>query len=115
MESKKGNASLYCVSSSKVSNTAVGLSFKSGGCWCCAEKLKGNLCQDCCKPPCSNVAVAHALFDAVKTKLVGNALDVQKTKVSNVEMHLSKGQCGISWNTHTNLSAVRKTLKMAVA
>lgn len=113
----KGNISLFVQPLPKVRDVAVGLSFKLSGDGCAFNRLHtGCTCPSKChEAGCEATVVAYALYIVVKLKLCGTPLQVKSSKVVDVWPSFNGGSFGINWRVQGTLSAVRKSLGMAVS
>jgi hypothetical protein len=59
-------------------------------------------------------AVAYAIFEHIRDKLTGSALELFKTKVSNVNCYTTHGAFTVTWNTQGTVTSLRKTTGIAL-
>lgn len=55
-------------------------------------------------------AVAYALFELIRDKLIGSPLEVARSKVDHIAVHAHGNHLVIAWNTQGNQSSLRKTV-----
>ncbi len=83
---------------------------------CCLKGLMYN-CADGGKGAMkgsAEAALAFALFEAVRDKLVSSPLEMTKSRVSNIACHAIGGTISIGWNCQGTGSILRKTCGLAV-
>lgn len=117
MELTKKNINICIGVTKKVSDIAICLSIPfSGMAMCCVKKLLTN-CSDVKElmNGSEEAALAFALFELIRDKLSGSALEVYKTKVSNVSCYALNGNLVIRWNTQGTVTSLRKTCGIVVS
>lgn len=83
---------------------------------CCFRKLSA-----CCPGPTARMqgteasAIGFALFETVRDKLSGSALEVFKTKVSNIQCSTIESHLVITWNTQGTGTSLRKTVGLMLS
>lgn len=117
ISAKKGGLSVSVSVTKKVADVAVGLCFKLPCDGCVANRLKGVASCGCDSFPegSEETALGLSLFLAVKAKLCGSPKDLFKTKVGNVTCVMHSDHFGINWKTQGTVSAVRKSLGIALS
>jgi hypothetical protein len=117
MQIKKSQILLTVASSKKVADLIVSISVPFDGvCDGCLKKLKVN----CGEPTAlmagsEKSALAYALYETVRDKLSGSALETFKTKVSNVECNVLDKHFVITFHTQSTGTSLRKTCGMALS
>lgn len=118
MEVRNKNLSLVVGVSKRVPDIAVNITFSFPGvAECC---LKGLLCN-CAegerelKNGSHNAALAYALFEAIRDKLVSSPLELSKSRVSNISCKTIGNSLSISWNCQGTGSSLRKTCGLAIS
>ena len=123
---KKGHISLCIGATNRVGDVVVALdiavkcsagilkSLKCGTpCMCSVNDKKESCC--CCPEGCEETMVCWALAHAVDQKLAGSPLEVFKSRVGNVNCSYCCGNFTISWHTQGTVSAVRKSIGLALS
>lgn len=77
---------------------------------CCIKRLKFN----CAEAPMlmkgsEDAALAYALFETIRDKLMGSGLEIFKNKVSNITCNSFNNSFTITWNTQGTGTSLRKT------
>lgn len=117
MNVKSKNIQLTVAFTKRVSDIAVCISIPfSGIAQCCLKKLSCN----CSEPSelmqgSEEAALAYALFETVRDKLTGSALEVFKTKVSNISCYAIGDIFSIQFNTQATGTNLRKTCGLALS
>lgn len=126
LSGSKSNLHLFIAPTSKVGDVVVCLDIPANcslvalkklrtGCAClCCKDEKGEACQ-CCPKDSEMSALCHALMLAVKQKLSGTPLEVLKSKVGNVSGCYHNGSYSICWKVQGTVSAVRKSIGLALS
>lgn len=117
MEVHNKNISLCLGVSKRVPDIAVSLSIPfSGVAPCCLKKLMCN-CADGSglMKGSEEAALSFALFEAIRDKFVGSALELSKSRVSNMSCATVGGNLVIRWNCQGTGSSLRKTCGLAVS
>ncbi len=103
--------------SKKVADIAVSMTFTFPNiAECC---LKGLMCN--CADGGNGVmngsaeaALAYALFEAIRDKLISSPLELSKSRVSNISCRTIGGSLVIGWNCQGTGSSLRKTCGLAI-
>ncbi len=112
MEVKGKGISLVVGISKKVPDIAVAMSFPfSGISDSCLKKLLCNCSGEkhSIKKGGHEAAMAYAIFEAVRDKLVSSPLELSKSRVSNISCRVINHNFTISWNCQGTGSSLRKT------
>jgi hypothetical protein len=84
---------------------------------CCFKKLLCNIQHR--NPKLMNgseeSALAFSMFELIRDKMIGSPLESTKSKVSNIKPKILNNNLVIYWNCMGNLSALRKSLSLAVS
>ncbi len=117
MKVKKEGLTLVVGVSKRPADIVVGMSIKLKNIApCCFKKLKNNCMQEAvAMRGTAQAAFAYALYEAVRDKLAGSGLEIFKTKVSDVDVNVINGMITIIWKTHGTISALRKSMSIAVS
>lgn len=121
MESKK-NAVLLTVSKCrKMPDIAVVLGVKYEANHASVQKLKDAFSFDnlqsnnCLYTGAEYSALAYSIFMLIKNKMVGSPLELSRSKVSNIDCNVIGKKFLITWNTQGSISALRKTIGLALS
>jgi hypothetical protein len=117
MEVKKSGLTLYVRPTKLVGDASVSMSFPTLVDGCTLNKLvnNGSSCLSECYPTGSEYsAVCFALYLMVNQQLVGDPLAVSKSKVNSVVCGVNNGHFFINWNVKGTVSAVRKSIGLAL-
>jgi hypothetical protein len=111
MEIKDKGISLVVGVSKRVPDIAISLGFHfSGIASCCLNKLLCNCSEhEELMKGSHEAALAYAIFETVRDKLVSSPLEVSKSRVSNVTCKTIENMLTISWNCQGTGSSLRKT------
>lgn len=113
MNVNSGKVNLYLVSTKKVPDIVIGLSFKSDANDNTLNIMKTGLCvEEAAQVDCS--ALCYALYLNVDQRLTGSAKEVSKSKVGKVNCSANNGLFNISWTTQGTGSSLRKSLGEAL-
>lgn len=121
MEAKLKNLTLTVGECKKVPDVAVVLGIHFDACPAAIMKLNesfgwDNLKKDnCLFTGSEHAALAYALFHTVRDKMVGSPLELARSRVSRIECDAQEGKFMLSWNTQGSLSALRKTIGLALS
>ena len=122
IEAKKNNLHLFISPTSKVGSVVVSIGFETDCNAGILRNLKSGCCCNCqqdekkCFPKGAEcTSVCFSLYKLVQTKLAGSPLDVFKSKVGNVCCNFSQGVFYVFWDVQGTVSAVRKSLGMALS
>jgi hypothetical protein len=113
-EVKKGNLTLCMKQLKKVGDVAVGLCFDLKVSGCCLARLQSGHNCECTGPGTAEACLAYGLYASVRKALCGDPKAVMASKVSDVYCGAHNGQVFFSWTTQGTVSAVRKSLGMAL-
>lgn len=117
LEGKAGGLSLYVSPTKLVGNVAVSLCFpmKVNGCSLAKMGAGGQDCGSTCFPAgTEEAAVCYSLYLMVNQILCGDPLAISKSKVSSVTCCGHNGLFSINWNVKGTVSAVRKSVGLAL-
>lgn len=116
LEGKKAGLTLYVASTKLVGDVAVSVCFPANVDSCTLAKLNNgcNCGSDCFPSGSEEAAVCHALFLSVRQILCGDPLAVSKSKVGDCTSSAHNGQFYINWKVKGTVSAVRKSIGLAV-
>lgn len=114
IEAKKKNINVYVQTTKLVADTAVCVSFSMNIDGCCLNRLDG--CMPCNSNPVGieQACVVYSIYLKVKNLLCGDPVAVKNSKVSSVCCGAHNGQFFITWSTKGTVSAVRKSLGIAL-
>jgi hypothetical protein len=122
IESKKNNLHLYISQTNKVGNVVVSIGFETN---CSASTLRhlksGCSCncqtdeKKCFSKGAECTSVCFSLYKVIQNKLAGTPLDVFKSKVGKVCCNFTQGVFYVFWDVQGTVSAVRKSLGMALS
>jgi len=122
IESKKNNLHLFVSPTNKVGNVVVSVGFETECNGTTLRNLKSGCSCNCqneekkCFPKGSEcTSVCFSLYKVIENKLAGSPLDVFKSKVGKVCCNFSQGVFYIFWDVQGTVSAVRKSLGMALS
>jgi hypothetical protein len=116
MHVKKDNISVVVESTKKVADIIVALSISTKDINdCCFYSLKNQCAITAAADEAYMAAVAYAVFEHIRDKLTGSALEVFKTKVSNVNCYVTNGAFTVTWNTQGTVTSLRKTTGIALS
>jgi len=122
IESKKNNLHLFVSSTNKVGNVVVSIGFETDCSSTALRSLKSGCSCTCqneekkCFPKGSEcTSVCFALYKVIENKLAGSPLDVFKSKVGKVCCNFTQKVFYIFWDVQGTVSAVRKSLGMALS
>jgi hypothetical protein len=117
MELKEKNISLVVGITKRVPDLAVSLSFSFPGiAECCFNSLVCNCVKEGeLMKGAHEAALAYALFEAARDKLVSSPLEVSKSRVSNIACKTIDGEFTISWNCQGTGSSLRKSCGLVVS
>lgn len=122
LEGKAGGLSVFIASTKLVGNVAVSLCFPmhvngcslakmgAGGQGCCSNSSESG----CFPSGSEESAVCYSLYLMVNQVLCGDPLATSKTKVSSVTCCGHNGLFSINWNVKGTVSAVRKSVGLAL-
>lgn len=116
-ESSKNNLKLFISRYKNVGDVMVGISFSSKGSGCCFNRLSGvgACCNASCFPEFSEeTCLLYAIYLNVNNSLCGDPKAANASKVSSVNCCLNNNNFGISWHVKGTVSAVRKSLGIAL-
>jgi hypothetical protein len=115
MEVSQKNVKMIVGASKKLPDIAViiGVFFKSNQ--HCLDALRCNTTFSETYTGAESACLAYALFELIREKLMGNPLEISKTRVSSVRCNALNGKTIISWNTQGSFSMLRKTVGVAFA
>jgi hypothetical protein len=122
IESKKNNIQLFVSQTNKVGNVVVSIGFETE----CNSNVLRNLksgwscnCQQddkkCFPKGAECTSVCYSLYKVIENKLAGSPLDVFKSKVGKVCCNFTQGMFYVFWDVQGTVSAVRKSLGMALS
>jgi hypothetical protein len=116
MHVRKDNISVAVESTKKASDIIVALSIATKDINdCCFYSLKNHCTYDTkAVSEAYEAAVAYAIFEHIRDKLTGSALELFKTKVSNVNCYITHGAFTVTWNTQGTVTSLRKTTGIAL-
>ena len=116
LDAKKGGLTISVERTKLVGDVAVGICFEVDCNGCMLSRLNG--CAGCttqCFPSGSEeAALCQSLYLAVHQVLCGDPLAVSKTKVGDVTCVGHNGMFGINWKVKGTVSAVRKSIGLAL-
>ncbi len=119
MEVKGKKISLLVGVNRRVPDIAVSMSFLFNGVAnCCLKKLSCNCAPTEKKEVMRGgheAALAYAIFETVRDKLVGSPLETGKSRVSNISCKYINGFFTINWNCQGTGSSLRKTAGLAIS
>lgn len=117
MEAHTKTISLVVGVTKRTADIAVNLSIPYNGvAACCLKKLMGNCSgHNEMMPGSEHSALAFALFEQIRDKLTGSALEVLKSRVSNIKCHAIGNHIVITWNCQGTGSSLRKTCGLALS
>src|SRR6185436_3082977 len=115
---KKDNISVVVEATKKVPDIIIALSIPIKDISdCCLYSLKHN-CHDTSATYSGSqheAAVAYAIYKHIRDKLNGSALELLKTKASNINCYVTNGEFTVSWNTQGSITSLRKTTGIALS
>jgi hypothetical protein len=120
MESKLKNLTVNFMECKKVPDVAVVLGIHFDSCPAAIVKLEESFGWDnlkshnCLFTGSEQSALAYALFHTIKDKMTGSPLDLARSRVSRIECYAKEGKFMITWNTQGSMSALRKTIGIAL-
>lgn len=117
MEYKNKNIKISLVQTKKVADIAVCISISLPDiAECCIKKLSCNCVEENgLMKGSEKAALAYALFETVRDKLVGSALEVSKTRVGNIACFTNGNTFNIRFNTQGTSTNLRKACGLAIA
>lgn len=95
-------------------DAAISIGFKSNASGCCLCKMLSQTTHECRPEGTEEMLICYSMYMFVNQALSGNPLAVSKSKVASVNCVAGNGQFSITWNTKGNLSAVRKSVGIAL-
>jgi hypothetical protein len=115
MEVSQDNFSLSVMPTRRVADVVVSMSFSlAGDGYTYSQLTHGASCE--AKPNGAEATVlAYALYRVISDKISGDPLAVQRSKCGAVLPSYTGNTFGISWSTQGSVSAVRKTLGIALS
>jgi len=113
MQINHKNIEINLAQCKRVADIAVimGIQFKVNK--CCLNKLKCNNPSEKLHTGSESASMGYALYELVKEKMTGSALEISKSKVSRISCNALNGKFLLSWNT-SGFSGLRKTLSLAL-
>ena len=85
-------------------------------CGGCLKRLKTNCMEEAeLMQGSEEASILYAQFEVIRDKLTGSALEVFKTKVSNIDCHSIDGYFVITFNTQPTGTSLRKTCGLALS
>jgi hypothetical protein len=117
MQVETKNILLTVAQSKRVADLVVSISIPvSGIADCCLKRLKTKCEEGSDLMPGSEMAsLAFSLYETIRDKLAGSALEVFKTKVSNIDCNSIDGHFVITFNTQPTGTSLRKTCGLALS
>ena len=114
MQVNHKNIELNLAPCKRVADIAVimGIPYKSNK--CCLNKLRCNQPSEKLYAGSESASMGYALYELVKEKLMGSALEISKSKVSRISCNTLNGKFLLSWNT-SGFSGLRKTISLALS
>ena len=114
MQIKHKNIEVNFVQCKKVADIAiiVGIPFNCNK--CCLNKLKCNKPSDIVYTGSESASIGYALYELIKEKLMGSALEMSKSKVSSMNCNSLNNHFLISCNTSA-YSGLRKTMSIILS
>lgn len=118
MEVKNKNVSIAVLSGKKVPDIAVCMCIDFKCDWHSLKLLKNNTqCESKSEmnKGAEAAALASALFDNIREKMVGSPLEASKSRVSSMCCNYQNGKFLVCWNTQGSVSTMRRTITYALA
>jgi hypothetical protein len=114
MELKKNSTIVTVSTTKKVSDISVSLTVNFEGLSSfCLKKISASCYNTASENELSKgseeAALAYALYETIRDKLSGSALEIYKTKVSNVSCFSIDEKLVVRWNTQGTVTALRKS------
>ncbi len=119
-QTKVGNTDLCVVVAKKAPDVVVALTIPlEGVAPCCLGKLLCNSGLASAPAPMmkggDDAALAFALFETIRDKLIGTPLDAARSRVGNVSCKSFYGSFTVYWNVQGTGSALRKSMSLALS
>jgi hypothetical protein len=117
MQVKKGNVTLTVANTKKTSDLIIGVSIAFPGIAdCCLKQLNTKqTTAHMLMNGSEEGAFVYAIFESIRDKLAGSALEIFKTKVSGIKCNSIDGHFTIIWETQGTGTSLRKTVGLALS
>jgi len=118
MEAQNKNIKILVKQCKRAPDLVVGLCIPFDCCKHCLSQLQANIpmcegTEECMQA--DNAALAYAVFNNIKYKLIGSPLETYRTRVSHINCNVQNKHFIISWNTMGSFSSLRKTCGIAAS
>lgn len=117
MDGKTNNIRIYLVNDKHLCNTIITMGFKYKCNWFVLQKLKKGqpcMCLELAHAS-ENTALAYSIYEAIKEKTMGSAVEQSKSKVINIDCNYQNGEFLISFTIPNTLSALKRTLSTSLS
>lgn len=121
MEAKLKNLQLTVATCRKMPDIAVMMGMHFDVCAAALMKLDESFSFDnlqennCFYTGSEEAALAYALYETIRNKMVGSPLEVARSRVSRIDYDAQNGKFLLSWNTQGSISMLRKTIGLALS
>jgi len=107
MEAKKGNIRIYACPTKVAKSAIVVVGVKAKGCFWTLKGLQSGSAR--CKDMAYSTALLGALYNTVRSRMMGTLADELSSQITNMECGYQNGEFIISASCTGSLTAVRKT------
>lgn len=116
MEFCHKNLTVKVLQTKKVADICIVLDFPFTCCWCCLKCLMHNdSMEGVTKNNSLNSALGFSIFETIREKMVGSALETMKLRVSKINCSTNGERFVMSWNTQGTVSNMRRTCTLALS